>query len=84
MSMYPSQYPEKINDEVFINFVAEKSDSIEKKRHFHESHYEICFVLSGELEYYFDFSKYGVKSQDCIFIDKREVHSSFEKEDSSC
>ena len=83
MSMYPSQYPEKISDEIFINFVSENSTSIEEKRHFHELHYEICFVLSGTSEYYFDFSKYILESQDCIFLDKKEIHFSLQKEENA-
>lgn len=83
MSMYPSQYPEKISDEIFINFVSENSTSIEEKRHFHELHYEICFILSGASEYYFDFSKYILESQDCIFLDKKEIHFSLQKEENA-
>lgn len=57
MSILPSQYPQKFKEDIFVNFCLGESASREQIQHFHDKHYELCFVLKGSYDYYFDCRK---------------------------
>lgn len=74
MSIPPSQYPEKFKEDIFVNFCHTNSDNKSEEQHFHDFHYEICFVLNGKTKYFFDLQKYELSVDDVIFVNKKTPH----------
>ena len=84
MSIPPSQYPQKFKEDIFVNFCHNNSSPYEEVQHFHEYHYEFCFILKGSAEYYFDFEQYTISNKNVIFLDKKMPHLSLESTDEAC
>lgn len=84
MSIPPSQYPEKFKEDIFVNFCQSKSGNNNEKQHFHDYHYEICFILKGKTCYYFDFQKYELAENDVIFVNKKMPHLIVDNETEPC
>lgn len=84
MSILPSQYPQKFKEDIFVNFCSKEGASREQIRHFHDNHYELCFVLKGSFDYYFDFEKYSVPAGNVIFVDRKVSHFSEEANGEKC
>lgn len=76
MSIPPSQYPQKFKEDIFVNFCHNNSSPYEEIKHVHDNHYELCFVLKGSAEYYFDFEQYSISNENVIFLDKKMPHLS--------
>jgi len=76
MSIPPKKYPEKLEADLFVNFCKNDANVLEEIYHFHELHYEICFVLKGGCEYAFNYKEYKVSAYEIIFVDKNTAHQS--------
>lgn len=74
MSIPPKNYPENPGVDIFVNYC--NPGTPEGDYHYHTEHYELCFVLSGDYDYYFDFREYHLTSQEVLFLAPGKAHLS--------
>lgn len=79
MSIPPNHYPQNFKEDIFVNFCSDEYASHEETGHFHDNHYELCFVLKGSFNYYFDLKKRTVTSGNVILINRKVSHFSTDK-----
>ena len=84
MSIPPNQYPEEFKEDIFVNFCHDDSALSERSQHYHNLHYEICFVLKGKTTYFFNFSKHVISKHNVIFINKKTAHLSVDQTNEPC
>lgn len=75
MSILPQQYPENLDVDIFVNYEKIGTPSYDDY-HYHNEHYELCFILSGICEYGFNYEKHTLSTYEIIFIDKNISHYS--------
>lgn len=76
MSIPPKKYPEKLEEDLFVNFCKSDANVLEEIYHFHSNHYEICFVTKGGCEYAFDYKEFKLSPYEIVFINKGIAHNS--------
>lgn len=84
MSIPPSQYPESFKDDIFVNFCHNASSPTESIQHFHNYHYELCFVLKGKATFYYDFETTELSPGKVLFLNKKTTHLSIEDKTMDC
>ena len=84
MSIPPSQYSETFREEIFVNFCRNSSSPTEAIQHYHNYHYEICCVIKGSADYYFDFENVRITPHEFIFLNKKTPHLSVEDKSEVC
>lgn len=84
MSIPPSQYPEQFKENIFVNFLKNQTSATDRNFHYHNDHYELCYIIKGDVDYLFDYKEYKLYNFDLIFIDKKMPHKSIGNPDSQC
>lgn len=75
MSIPPKKYPNIIEKNLFVNYCTGNTVS-EEIYHSHTSHYELCFVLQGNYQYYFNYEEISASAFDVVLITPQTPHKS--------